>query len=110
MFFFVNRRAVRDKIILHAYNEAYRGILPSGTFPVTMLFVEARPKDVDVNVHPAKTEVRFRQGSLIHDAIRDTVADALTSDKTIVPMEEGAAGASPYRAPEFKPRVPDSWR
>ena len=109
MFFFVNRRVVKDKIISHAFSEAYRSILPSGTFPVAMLFVEARPKDVDVNVHPAKTEVRFRQGSLIHDAIRNTVADALTSDKTIVPMEEGAAGSSPYRAPEFKPRVPASW-
>jgi len=109
MFFFVNRRVVRDKILLHAYTEAYRSILPSGTFPVTMLFIEARPKDVDVNVHPAKTEVRFRQASVVHDAIRDAVIDALTSDKTIVPMEEGPIGASPYRVPEFKPRVPESW-
>src|SRR5215467_6536715 len=56
MFFFINRRLVRDKIILHAISEAYRNILPSGTFPVVIMFVAIPFEDVDVNVHPAKTE------------------------------------------------------
>src|SRR5437588_9733404 len=86
MFFFINRRLVRDKIILHAISEAYRNILPSGTFPVVILFVTIPYEDVDVNVHPAKTEVRFKHHSFVHDAIRDAILSGLTQDKTIVPM------------------------
>ncbi len=99
MYFFVNGRAVRDTAILHAYTQAYRNILPSGTFPVTILYVETRHGDIDVNVHPAKTEVRFRQRSLVHDAIRDTVREALGSDKTIVPMGSDTVSPSAYSAP-----------
>jgi DNA mismatch repair protein MutL len=109
MFFFVNRRLVRDKIIHHAISEAYRNILPSGTHPVTILFLTLPFDDVDVNVHPAKTEVRFKHQSFVHDAIRDAVIGGLTEDKTIVPMEAGATPASPFSAPDFQPRVPESW-
>ena len=109
MFFFVNGRAVREPAILHAYTEAYRNILPSGTFPVTILYVETRHRDIDVNVHPAKTEVRFRQRSVVHDAIRDTVLEALRSDKTIVPMGSVAPRPSAYSAPQINGRIPDSW-
>jgi DNA mismatch repair protein MutL len=111
MFFFINRRLVRDKIILHAISEAYRNILPSGTFPVVILFVTIPFEDVDVNVHPAKTEVRFKHQSFVHDAIRDSILSGLTQDKTIVPMENGGAlAASPFTAPTPQPRMPDSWR
>ena len=109
MFFFVNRRLVRDKIIMHAVGEAYRNMLPSGTYPVVILFVTVPFEDVDVNVHPAKTEVRFKHQSFIHDAIRDAIVGALTSDKTIVAMQGGSGAASPYGLPEPPPRVPDSW-
>ena len=109
MFFFVNGRAVREPAILHAYTEAYRNILPSGTFPVTILYVVTRHRDIDVNVHPAKTEVRFRQRSVVHDAIRDSVLEALRSDKTIVPMGSDAPKASAYSAPRIDGRIPDSW-
>ena len=109
MYFFVNRRAVREPLILHAYTEAYKSILPSRTFPVTILYVEARHHDIDVNVHPAKTEIRFRQRSLVHDAIRDTVTEALRSDKSIVPMMSDHLAASGYSELRFKSRVPDSW-
>lgn len=109
MFFFINRRLVRDKIILHAISEAYRNILPSGTFPVVIMFVTIPYEDVDVNVHPAKTEVRFKHQSFVHDAIRDSILSGLTQDKTIVPMESEASPASPFAAPEPQPRVPDSW-
>lgn len=112
MFFFINRRLVRDKIILHAISEAYRNILPSGTFPVTILFVSIPYEDVDVNVHPAKTEVRFKHQSFVHDAIRDSILSGLTQDKTIVPMESDApmtSMSSPFAVPVPQPRIPDSW-
>jgi DNA mismatch repair protein MutL len=109
MFFFINRRLVRDKIILHAISEAYRNILPSGSFPVVILFLSIPYEDVDVNVHPAKTEVRFKHQSFVHDAIRDAILSGLTQDKTIVPMESDAAPMSPFTMPAPQPRVPDSW-
>src|SRR2546425_8321099 len=109
MFFFINRRLVRDKIILHAISEAYRNILPAGTFPVVILFVSIPYEDVDVNVHPAKTEVRFKHQSFVHDAIRDAILSGLTQDKTIVPMESDATPLSPFTMPAPQPRIPDSW-
>ena len=109
MFFFINRRLVRDKIILHAISEAYRNILPSGTFPVVIMFVTIPYEDVDVNVHPAKTEVRFKHQSFVHDAIRDSILSGLTQDKTIVAMETEGVPLSPFTAPSPQARVPDSW-
>jgi DNA mismatch repair protein MutL len=109
MFFFINRRLVRDRIILHAISEAYRNVLPSGSFPVTILFIRIPYEDVDVNVHPAKTEVRFKHQSFIHDAIRDSILAGLTRDKTIVPMESSVGPDNPFAAPEPQPRVPEAW-
>src|SRR5438128_80221 len=109
MFFFINRRLVRDRIILHAISDAYRNILPSGTFPAVILFVTIPYEDVDVTVHPAKTEVRFKHQSFVHDAIRESILSGLTQDKTIVPMENDAAPVSPFTAPAPQPRIPDSW-
>ncbi|MEO6807304.1 MAG: DNA mismatch repair endonuclease MutL [Edaphobacter sp.] len=77
IYVFVNQRLIRDKLILHALNEAYRNILPPTSYPVVLLFLEMPPQEVDVNVHPAKTEVRFRQPSFVHDFVRDTVRTAL---------------------------------
>src|SRR5262249_19885847 len=94
---------------LHAISEAYRSVLPSGTFPVTILFVTVPFEDVDVNVHPAKTEVRFKHQGFIHDAIRDSVLSGLTADKTIVAMGAVSTVESPFHPPEPPPRVPDSW-
>jgi DNA mismatch repair protein MutL len=75
---FVNRRLVRDRLLMHAVSEAYRNILPPTSFPVVLLFVEMPPEEVDVNVHPAKTEVRFRQAAWLHDFVRDTLRHKLT--------------------------------
>jgi DNA mismatch repair protein MutL len=77
IYVFVNGRLIRDRLILHAFTEAYRNIIPPTSFPVVLLFLEMPPQEVDVNVHPAKTEVRFRQGSFIHDFVRDSVRTAL---------------------------------
>jgi len=77
IYVFVNQRLVRDRVVLHALAEAYRNIIPPTSSPVVLLFLEMPPQEVDVNVHPAKTEVRFRQSAFVHDFIRDTVRTAL---------------------------------
>jgi DNA mismatch repair protein MutL len=77
MYVFVNQRLIRDRIILHALTEAYRNIIPPTSFPVILLFLEMPPQEVDVNVHPAKTEVRFRQQGFVHDFVRDAVRNSI---------------------------------
>jgi DNA mismatch repair protein MutL len=77
IYVFANGRLIRDRLILHAFTEAYRNIIPPTSYPVVLLFLEMPPQEIDVNVHPAKTEVRFRQGSFVHDFVRDTVRTAL---------------------------------
>ncbi len=74
---FANSRLIRDRLILHALTEAYRNIIPPTSFPVVLLFLEMPPQELDVNVHPAKTEVRFRQSAFVHDFVRDSVRTAL---------------------------------
>jgi DNA mismatch repair protein MutL len=73
IYVFVNQRLIRDRLILHAITEAYRNITPPTSFPVILLFLEMPPHEVDVNVHPAKTEVRFRQQALVHDFVRESI-------------------------------------
>lgn len=77
IYVFVNGRLIRDRLILHALTEAYRNIIPPTSYPVVLLFLEMPPQEVDVNVHPAKTEVRFRQSAFVHDFVRDTVRAAM---------------------------------
>src|SRR5260370_5357469 len=77
IFIFVNRRLIRDRVVQHAITEAYRNVIPPTVFPVVLLFLELPGEEVDVNVHPSKTEVRFRQGSTVHDFIRDSLRAAL---------------------------------
>ena len=77
IFVFVNGRTIRDRLIQHALTEAYRNIIPPTVFPVVLLFLELPAGEVDVNVHPSKTEVRFRQQSVMHDFVRDSVRSAL---------------------------------
>jgi DNA mismatch repair protein MutL len=83
IYFFVNRRLVRDRLILHAISEAYRNILPSGVFPIALIFLELPPSEVDVNVHPSKTEVRFRHGSFMHDLVRDSIRQTLLATRPV---------------------------
>jgi len=104
LYFFVNRRMVRDRIILHALNEAYRNILPGGIFPVVLLFVEMPLGEVDVNVHPSKTEVRFRHQALLHDFLRDSVRKALMEARPQSPFPaarhtQSALVENPFDAP-----------
>src|SRR3989440_3277659 len=78
-FLFVNGRFVRDRLIGRALSEGYRSILPHGVYPVALLFIDVPLEEVDVNVHPAKTEVRFRRAAAVADAVREAVRGGLAS-------------------------------
>ncbi|HLZ41368.1 MAG TPA: DNA mismatch repair endonuclease MutL [Candidatus Sulfotelmatobacter sp.] len=83
IFVFVNGRLIRDRLVQHGLTEAYRNIIPPTVFPVVLLFLELPAAEVDVNVHPSKTEVRFRQQSAIHDFVRDSVRAALMKARPV---------------------------
>jgi DNA mismatch repair protein MutL len=83
IFVFVNGRLIRDRLVQHALTEAYRNIIPPTVHPVVLLFLEMPAGEVDVNVHPSKTEVRFRQQSVMHDFVRDSVRAALMKARPV---------------------------
>jgi DNA mismatch repair protein MutL len=83
IFIFVNGRLIRDRLIQHAITEAYRNILPPTVHPVVLLFMEMPTAEVDVNVHPSKTEVRFRQQTVIHDFVRESIRAALMKARPV---------------------------
>src|SRR5216684_8111569 len=99
---FVNGRLIRDRLIQHALTEAYRNILPPTVFPVVLLFLELPNAEVDVNVHPSKTEVRFRQQTVMHDFLRDSVRAALMKARP-VPQFVTEIRAHPTANPSFTP-------
>ncbi len=83
IFIFVNGRLIRDRLVQHGLTEAYRNIIPPSVFPVVLLFLELPAAEVDVNVHPSKTEVRFRQQTAMHDFVRDTIRAALMKARPV---------------------------
>jgi DNA mismatch repair protein MutL len=83
IFIFVNGRLIRDRLVQHALTEAYRNIIPPTVYPVVLLFLELPAEEVDVNVHPSKTEVRFRQQTIMHDFVRDSVRAALMKARPV---------------------------
>jgi DNA mismatch repair protein MutL len=87
VYLFINRRFVRDKVLLHAITQAYSDIMPHDRKPVAILHIELDPALVDVNVHPAKTEVRFRDSSIVHQALRHSLRSSLSQNMTVVPDE-----------------------
>src|ERR1700724_2582252 len=97
IYVFVNRRLVRDRLILHAIHEAYRNVLPPSVFPAVLLFLDLPAEEVDVNVHPAKIEVRFRHPQFVHDFTRDSIRQALSRARPIPSFPGVAASVS---APE----------
>src|SRR6201981_401414 len=99
---FVNGRLIRDRLIQHALTEAYRNILPPTVFPVVLLFFEMPNAEVDVNVHPSKTEVRFRQQTVMHDFLRDSVRAALMKARP-VPQFVTEIRAHPTASPSLTP-------
>jgi len=94
IFIFVNRRLVRDRLILHALHEAYRNIHPAGVFPAVLLFLELPCEEVDVNVHPSKIEVRLRHPQFVHDFARDSIRAALTHARPVPSFAAAAAAGA----------------
>ena len=102
---FVNRRVVRDRVLMRAITQAYQTLIPRGRYPAVVLFVELRPEEVDVNVHPMKTEVRFRRAGavfeLVYQALRTRLKDQAAAsaastgeaDRPTVVSVNGAATA-----------------
>ena len=86
---FVNGRPIQDRAIQHALREAYRGLVEPGRHPTVVLFLEIDPRLVDVNVHPAKTEIRFRDGGAIHQAVRRSLKATLAEHDLVPSLELG---------------------
>jgi DNA mismatch repair protein MutL len=87
-YLFVNGRYVRDRLVSRALGEGYRTVLPHGVYPAALLFLEVPLEEVDVNVHPAKTEVRFRRAPAVSDAVREAVRAALAAGGYIRTTDE----------------------
>ncbi len=108
-YLFVNRRFVRDRMIGRSLSEGYRSILPHGVYPAALLFIETPLEEVDVNVHPAKTEVRFRRQAAVADAVREAVRAALASASYVPPPEPApvatATAAVSSITPQPQPRI-----
>ena len=100
IYVFVNGRLIRDRLVQHAIIEAYRNILPPTVFPVVLLFLDLPNGEVDVNVHPSKTEVRFRQQSVMHDFVRESVRAALMKARP-VPQFAIEISAHPTASPSL---------
>ena len=109
IFLFVNGRLIRDKLLLHALSSAYHNLMPPACYPFALLFLDCDAEEVDVNVHPSKTEVRFRHGSFVHDFVRDAIRDKLIASRpaSSLPLpprqEPQPAAALPYS--EFTQRL-----
>ncbi|MDE3187401.1 MAG: DNA mismatch repair endonuclease MutL [Acidobacteriota bacterium] len=111
IYIFVNKRLIRDRLLLHAITEAYRNVIPPSSFPVVLLYLEMPPEEVDVNVHPAKTEVRFRQQGLVHDFVRDSLRTALIKARPaagFLAALDAAPAASPSLMPPSASPLPGS--
>jgi len=98
IFIFVNGRLIRDRVMLHALSSAYHNLMPASAYPFALLFLECDPEEVDVNVHPSKTEVRFRHGTFVHDFVRDAIRERLMESRP-APTFSAGPGTLPAAQP-----------
>ena len=99
IYLFVNGRLIRDRLLLHALNAAYHSIIPGNAYPFALLFLEMPYAEVDVNVHPSKTEVRFRRGSFVHDFVRDSLRASLNAARPVSTLPIAATPQPGARLP-----------
>ena len=109
IFLFVNGRLIRDRLLLHALSSAYHNLMPPACYPFALLFVDCDCEEVDVNVHPSKTEVRFRHGTVVHDFVRDSIRERLIAARPAssipVPTQPQAGADLPFS--DFTQRIED---
>jgi DNA mismatch repair protein MutL len=109
IFIFVNGRLIRDRLLLHALASAYHNLIPAASYPFALLFLACDAEEVDVNVHPSKTEVRFRHGSFVHDFVRDAIREQLMESRpapSFSPTPRPATAPTPIAQPAV--RLPDT--
>jgi DNA mismatch repair protein MutL len=104
IYLFVNGRLIRDRLLMHALSSAYHSLMPATAFPFALLFLNCSYEEVDVNVHPSKTEVRFRRGSFVHDFVRDAIREALLAARPV----PAASGLSATGEPQLAVGMPYS--
>jgi DNA mismatch repair protein MutL len=107
VYLFVNGRLIRDKLLMHAVSAAYHNLIPPACYPFALLFLDCDAEEVDVNVHPSKTEVRFRHGSFVHDFVRDTIRGVLMESRpaSSIPMPVSPQPAAELPFSEFTQQI-----
>ncbi len=107
IFLFVNGRLIRDRVLLHALSSAYHNLMPPACYPFALLFLDCDCEEVDVNVHPSKTEVRFRHGTFVHDFVRDGIRERLISVRPVssIPVAVQPQPAADLPFSDFTQRI-----
>jgi DNA mismatch repair protein MutL len=107
IYLFVNGRLIRDRLLLHALSSAYHNLMPPACYPFALLFLDCDCEEVDVNVHPSKTEVRFRHGSFVHDFVRDSIRERLivTRPASNIPLPQTPQLAADLPFSDFTQRI-----